>query len=487
MTMAKRQADTSKPGAEKKEPEERKNVRATVTRGDDCRCTIQIEADADYLQEQYEERLSELQAQISLPGFRRGKAPRVLVERKVSGSVKSELLQSVLSEAYEEAVRENGLHVVAELETPDVENLQWEPGQPGQFQFVCEVLPEIELDSKNYKGIEVEVPALEVTSDMMQKEMERFAAQFSTLEKVEEGTIDSEDRVHCVVSLAGDGEQERWSKEVDFRPVEERIGPFEVEGLKGSALGAKPGDVLKLEGKCTDEGAAREGLEELAGRQVPIQVKIEAIYRRKTPEINDEFAEKLNFSSADEIRTLLRQNLEREVEARKKRITDLMILFKIMDSVKVTLPPSLLEKATEDEKRSMAVRALRNGASLEQAEALVRQSKDIPREIAEHNLKKELFLKAIADQERIYVTEAEVAAQVKALAASRGWTERQTMKFLEKENLLGTMRAEMRERKTRQFLLENAKVNEIPPEEFDKRYGERLTLGKRHSTIEVVS
>ena len=204
-------------------------------------------------------------------------------------------------------------------------------------------------------------------------------------------------------------------------------------------------------------------------------------------EINEEFAKKLNFSSVDEIHTLLRENLEREVEDRKKRITNLMILLKIIDSVDVALPPSLLEKATEDEKRSIAVQALRDGASSEQAEALVRESKDIPRELAEHNLKRELFLKLIADQERIYVTEQEVTAQVRALAASRGWTERQTTKFLEKQDLLGTMRAEMRERRTREFLVENATVREIEPKEFDERYGKKLKLGKDRSPIEVVS
>ena len=212
------------------------------------------------------------------------------------------------------------------------------------------------------------------------------------------------------------------------------------------------------------------------------------MFRRVTPEINEELAEKLGFASVDEIHAMIRQNLEREVENRKKQIADHMILQRIMDGVDVTLPPSLVDKATQDQKRSMAVQALRDGASREEAEALVGQSEDIPQEIALYNLKREFFLKVIADQERIYVTEPEVATQVKALAASRGWTERQTMKFLEKQDLLNTMRAEMRERKTRAFLQEKATVREIELKEFSERYADKMPPGTgRPRSIEVVS
>ena len=260
--------------AEEEKPQEPQSVRTTVTHGDDCRCTLEIEADADYLQKDYEERLSSLQSRISLPGFRRGKAPRALVERKVAEPVKSEMLASVLQDAYEKAVRDGDLQVVAELEPHDIESMEWEPGQPAKFKVVCEVLPKLELDKKDYEGLDVEVPALEVDSDMVQEQMDRFAARFGSVEKVEGAGIDIKDRVVCDLSVAREGQGEPWVKEVDFSPGGERVGPFVVEGLKGSVLGAKTGDVRKLTGTCTEREAAPEGLEHLAGRQVPIESRI---------------------------------------------------------------------------------------------------------------------------------------------------------------------------------------------------------------------
>ena len=103
---------------------------ATVERTGPCECTIRVEAPAEYLEKRYREELDSVQAEVALPGFRRGKAPVALVERRMGSTLRKDVISSVVSECYDEAVEENDLSIVSQTDAPDLEELQWEPGQP---------------------------------------------------------------------------------------------------------------------------------------------------------------------------------------------------------------------------------------------------------------------------------------------------------------------------------------------------------------------
>jgi len=462
-------------------------IHTTVTRNGDCECTIRIEADADYLRERYEEQVASLQSELALPGFRKGRAPRGLLERRMAGTIKTRVLSSVLEEAFDAAVRDNDLNVVAELESPDVENLEWEAGQPGEFEFRCEILPKIELEQKQYKGIRVEIPTLEVTSEIVQEELDRFAGQFKSWEKVEEGGIDWQDRVECEVRVARQaGMAADWSQQVEFVPAQERIGPFVAEGIKGRLLGAKAGDVVKLNARLVEEAAAQiKELRDLAGQEVPIEMNITAVLREKTPELNDEFARRFNLDSVDDVHRIIREKLEKDMAKQHVAWTDFMIIGTIIDNVALELPPSIVERAAAEEERRAAIRVLRRGGTMDEALKEREEMAKRSHEIAARNLKAVYILKEIAERERIYVSEEEVQEQIRAIAAREGWTERKTERTLEEQEMLASLRAEMREMKTRAFLRQNATVEQIEPALFEQRYAERLPGDRKAGRIEV--
>jgi trigger factor len=454
------------PPSEPAEAAGEQGLTKTVERGEPCECVVRIEADADYLERRYQERLSSLQEELALPGFRRGRAPTGLVERRMGGSLKRDVVASVVGEAYDDAVEEHELRVVAQTESPDLDALEWEPGQPLQVEFRCQVMPEIELDESQYRGLSIEIPGLEATEDLLRAETDRFVRQFATWEEVTTGGIDWDDYVEADVEAPSTG----WSDSVGFYPRVETVGPFAVEGLKASLVGASVGDELELTGEAA-EGSAGGGAGELTPGNTALQVKITRVMRTRVPELDDDLARRLGLSSVDEIREMIRERLDGVIRARKAEITRQMLRRRLRENIRFELPPALVDRASEEQQARMLVRLLRSGVPRDEAEKRAEESSELTRQAVERALRASLILRGIAEEEKIVVTEAEVDAQVRTFASRQGLREARARAYLEERGVVRSLRDDLREEKTLEFLLEGSQVTEIPPEEFGRRYG----------------
>ncbi len=438
----------------------------TVERGEACECLIRVEADAAYLERRYQEELSSLQEGLALPGFRRGRAPTGLVERRMGDSLKRDVLASVVGEAYDDAVEEHGLRVVAQTESPDLDALDWEPGQPLQVEFRCQVMPRIELDESQYKGLSIEVPALEPTEDLLRAETDRFARQFATWEDVTTEGIDWDDYVEADVEAPDTG----WSDSVGFYPRAEAVGPFTVEGLKASLVGASAGDELELAAEAAEAGAEAGAAGPTTGKTT-LRVKIRRVMRTRIPELDDDLAKKLGLSSVDEIREMIRERLDGAIRTRKAEITRQMLRRRLRENVRFELPSTLVDRASEEQQARMLVRLLRSGVPRDEAEKRAEESSELTRQAVERALRANLILREVAEREKIVVTEAEVDVQIRTFASRQGLREARAKAYLEERGIVRSLRDDLREEKTLESLLEASEVTEIPAEEFGRRYG----------------
>jgi FKBP-type peptidyl-prolyl cis-trans isomerase (trigger factor) len=141
-----------------------------------------------------------------------------------------------------------------------------------------------------------------------------------------------------------------------------------------------------------------------------------------------------------------------------------------------------VERATEDRLRRMLVQQIRAGVPREEAEKTARAGAERSREAAEREIKFACLLRAIADKERIFVEESEVHEQIRAIAARQNWTEQRAERYLEEEDMLRSLREDMREAKTKKFLIDHSKVTEMEPSEFQKRHAARFK-GEREGAI----
>jgi len=450
--------------AEEQVPDEAENgLKAVVERTAPCECVISISAEADFLRNRYQEELATLQAEVSLPGFRRGKAPVGLVEKKMGTALKNDLITGVVSEAYENAVEKHDLSVVSSVDGPDPDSIDWEPGQPFEFEIKCEVLPEVEVTPEGYKGLKIQVPAYEVTDEIFAAEMERFATRFTTYEPVSDGGIDWDDYVEGTVTLA-DGD---FSERFGFHPRAEKMGPFAVEGIRTVLAEAKAGDEVELDAVVSEADLGqRDELKDLAGRSVKLRLAIGTVMRRNVPELNDELAGKLGMNSVADIEGMVREQLADAASRRTEDARREAVFNALLANFPCEMPDSLVERATREEQMRRLVRLLRAGVPRAEAEKAATEGRFQTREAVARRLAVTYVLRKVADEERILVTESEVDAQIRVFANNQGWREDRARGYMEERGLVRNLRDDMREEATVEFLIKNGTVEEISPEQF---------------------
>ncbi|MFP4176202.1 MAG: trigger factor [Planctomycetota bacterium] len=458
--------------------QEEDNVNTEISWDSQCECTVRAEVDAEYLEERYQDELQTLKQEAQIPGFRPGKAPLGLVKRRFGQRMAEDLIATVLREAFDEAAEEYDLSVVNTVDAPDPEEIDWEAGDPLEFEFALEVLPEIDVEPAQYTDVEVEVPRQEVTEERVEEELENFAQQMASWEEVEDGTIDMEDYISAHVHVADDPDAE-WSQELEFVPEDRQIGPFNVDGIKGALTGAHPGDKIVVEGDLPEdefpEGDSPLG--ELDEEPVTLQIDIQSVYRREVPEIDQELAEQIGMESVDELRDHLRERIEQEIENQNERMTREILLEALQERFDLQMPPSLVGDATQDMLRQMMIRAMREGNSRQEAEQMARSNAQMSRARAERNLKINYILRQIAENERIYALDGEVQEQIKALASRQDWSVERTERYLEENDMMSDLRWDLREEKVIDFLKDNATIKPVSPEEYqEKLQSEQETL-----------
>jgi len=452
--------DTNKeasPCAEEQEAEA--EVSKTVERTSPTECTIKIEADAGYLEKRYQQELAELRAEVVLPGFRRGKAPLGLVERRMGSVLRTDLITSVVAEAYDAAIEENALTVVGEVSGPEADEIDWHAGQPYSYEIKCEVMPAVDVEEEHYKGLHVEAPVYEASDELVEAELERFAGRFATYEPVEGEGIDRDDYVAGEIRAP----EADWRRNMGFYPAADKIGPFAVEGLKGALMGAKAGDTLELEGQAEeDDVSGIDELAHLAGKRVKIEFEIQTVTRRKVPAVDDDLAKKIGMESAAEIESFVRERLDDALKQRSDQSARESVVAALLAKVPCEMPDGLVDRATREEQVRRLIRLLRAGVPRQEAEKTATESQFETREMVARRLAATYVLRKVAEKERINITESEVDGQIRAFAADQGWREERARSYLEERGMVRALREDMREEATITFLLENAELKEVP-------------------------
>jgi trigger factor len=150
------------------------------------------------------------------------------------------------------------------------------------------------------------------------------------------------------------------------------------------------------------------------------------------------------------------------------------VIDALLEKVDPEMPPTLVRRASRREQTRSLVRMLRAGVARDEAERLAADTADRTREAVERRLKADHVLRKIAERERIVVTESEVDSQIRGFASSQGWREERARSYLEERGMVASLRRDMRQSKTMEFLLEHAEIEEVPPEEYQQRHRDRL-------------
>ncbi len=274
-----------------------------------CRRELELEIPAEEVTKKIESVAKEFARVANVPGFRRGKAPISLIRRKFADDIKGEVLQSLVPERVEKAVAEQKLTPVSQ---PQVDKLDFNEGQPLKFRAVFEVLPEFELG--NYKGLEFDMPTMDVTDEDMAKALEEMRERAAAFAPVEGRAIQDGDfaQVKLLGKPEGGGDPLQADSVLCHIGAEETMEPFNAN-LKGASAGEHRNFDVDYPADYPDP--------KLAGKKYHYAVEVLGIKTKKLPELNDEFAKDVSEAGTlDELKKKVREGLGHQRDHKHKEL-----------------------------------------------------------------------------------------------------------------------------------------------------------------------
>jgi trigger factor len=412
-----------------------------------CRRELELEIPAEDVSKAAERVAKEIARVAKVPGFRPGKAPVSLIKRRYADDIKGEVLQSLVPEKVEKAVAEQKLSPVSQ---PQVDKLDFNEGQPLKFRAVFEVLPEFALGK--YKGLDIEMPATQVTDQDVNKALEETRERAAAFAPVEGRPVENGDFVQLklIGTPEGGGDPLKADSVLCHVGAEETMQPFN-ENL----LGANIGDHKTFDADYPADYPDAK----LAGKKFHYAADVAGIKIKKLPELNDDFAKDVSDAATlDELKNKIRESLEHEHEHHRRNLQREKIIHALVTSHDFPVPESLVEHQ-KDVRLERVVRSLAQQGVDPRAVNLdwvsLRQRQE---ERAKEDVKAELIIDRIASTESIDATEEDLQHELEHLAGHSGESAEAIRARLTKQGALDRMKAKLRSDKTLDWLAQNANV-----------------------------
>jgi trigger factor len=416
-----------------------------------CKREIELEIPAENVSKATEKVARDLARVARIPGFRPGKAPVTLIRRRFAGDIQGEVLQSLVPEYLEKALDEKKLVPVTR---PEVDKVEFKEGEPLKFRAVFEVLPEFELGE--YKGLEIQVDAVEAGEAQVDKVVEEMRERAATFVPVEGRA--AKDGDFALVKLSG--MPEGGGDPVEADNIMCHIGAEEtLESFTENLRGANPGETKKFQSKYPDDYPDQK----LAGKTYDYSVDVLAIKEKKLPEVNDEFAkdaagEASGVTTVAELRKKILENLEAAKEEQQSSQAREKILEALVKKHDFPVPEALVEHQMdvrlERTVRSLTAQGVDPRAVNVDWVSLRRRQHDR----AVDDVKAELLLDRIADAEKIEATDEDVEKEISALAERSGESTTALRARLTKQGALDRMKSKLRSDKTIEWLYRNTRI-----------------------------
>lgn len=372
---------------------------------------ITITVDADAFEEAMVKSYNKNKKNISIQGFRKGKAPRKMVEKLYGPEVFYEdAANFAIPDAYEEAAKESGLEIVSR---PEIDVVEIEKGKDFVFTATVAVKPEVTLG--DYKGIEVEKKTVKVMAADVNAEIDKVREQNSRMITVENRGIKKDDT--AVIDFEGfvDGEPFQGGKGEDYSLV---IGSHSfIDTFEDQLVGKKVGEEVDVNVTFPEEYHEAS----LKGKPALFKVTVKEIKKKELPKLDDEFASEVSeFETLKEYKASVKKNLTERRKEEAKREKENEVVEKVVENITVELSEPMIDEQTQQMIQEFAGRLSSQGLSFDQymqmtgmtADALMGQMKPE----AEKRIRTRLALEAIVDAEKIKATAKDIDKEIENMA-----------------------------------------------------------------------
>ena len=413
---------------------------------------LTIEVVAAELDKAEERACKRLANQVSIPGFRKGKAPRAIVERHVGKeSVLQEAFDLLAPKALADAMEDQKIEDI--VARPDIDIQTLEEGKDVVFKATVVPRPEVKLGE--YKGLKIEKDAVSVTDEDVQKQIEHMADHQAKMVEAPEGAaVENGDFTTLDFKGFVDGEAFEGGEGKDY-PLQIGSNSF-IPGFEDQLVGAKVGEEKEVNVTFPEEYHAKD----LAGKPAVFKCTIRSIKHKELPEINDDFAKSSSkFQTLDELKADVRKNLEQNEERKADDAQKEKALETATNNTTVDVPPIMIDNEVSRMIREMEMRLAQQGMKLEQylqfAGTDIAKLRETYRETAEKNVRMGLMLEEVAKAENIKVESKDLDKEVAMMAAAYGATPKQVAKIIKEQGRLSDLAATVLRNKTMQFIFDN--------------------------------
>ncbi len=428
-------------------------MKATAERLEKNEVMLEIQVEDERFSKSIHKAYKKIANQVNIPGFRKGKAPKFIVENYVGKeALIQEAVEDIFPSVYLEAVEQTE---ISPIDQPKVEDMQAEEGKPLVIKLKVSVKPEVKLGE--YKGFEIKKPSTEVTEDDVQKELENMQNRHAQLVSVEEGEVQNGDT--AIIDFTGfkDGEPFEGGHAENYSLV---IGSgMFIPGFEEQVEGMKTGEEKDINVTFPEDYQA----EELAGKDVVFKVKVNEIKRKKLSPLDDEFAKDVSeFDTLEELKTDIMNKLKEAKERQADSAVTREAVDKAVENAEVEIPEVMVEKRIDDMIANMDNRLRTQGVELEQylkyTNTDLNELRTKMRDDAEAAVRQELVLDAVAKAEGLQVSDEEVDREINEMAPQFGKEPAELKLTLEAVGDLNIVKEDILRRKVVDHLSAQAKI-----------------------------
>ncbi|NIA15215.1 MAG: trigger factor [Nitrospiraceae bacterium] len=427
----------------------------------DCAYEVKVSVPTANEDKVSDEILEELRQEAEVPGFRRGRAPRKLIERKFAKAVRGDVTSRLVGAAFDKLIEDEDLSPIA---VPDIDGLDGDEerkeGEPLAFTLKFEVRPRCELGK--YRGIAIERPVFKVENSAIDDMIENMRSRFAVYETAEDTEAAEGDQV--IMTFAGtiDGEEFAGGKAENYPYIlgTKRFFPEFEEVLTG----AKSGSELSCEVAFPEDYTG----EEVRGKTAKFEIKVGEVKRRNLPELDDEFATQSGFESMADMREKIGRQLQENASGEGNSVAEDRVMKAIIEGCTFELPKSMVDSMAHDsfEERVDRLRQVRMpAAQIEQQEDELRAAAE--REAVE-TIKQWVAVQEIAEAEGIEITDADFEQEAASISQRTGADVETVSKYLASGENRSSYEVRLLRTKVMAALLEHADVTdrEMTPEEL---------------------
>jgi len=422
-----------------------------------CRKRIKVTIPPELVTEEFDKSYRQWARSVPIPGFRPGKAPRKLVEKRFGKQVAIEVKQSLLDNAYSEAIKENKLSPIADPEV-DVEKVNVEPSQAVDFDFTVTVKPEFDLPS--FKDIEVSVPSAAPTDEEVDGAVQALRKRKATLRPVKKGGVENGDVVTIKVKGTAEDKEAFHHDGLPYEVGSRMLADLVTDGLDEALLGKGVGDAVTAKAFVPPHVENHP----LAGVDLALSAEIVDLKRPELPEVDDKLAEAYDFKTKDEFLAFVREDVARHKASQRDKMVEDLALKQLLEKTPIDLPDELIKKEGDEIARRMAYELQLQGKPEEEIAKQVAEVRARRSEESANELKMWFLLDKLVEKEKILVPETEVREAVAQIAAYQGQSPEQMYVLLRDSGRLSSLRNHLKVKKARARLRSQVKVTETAGE-----------------------